>query len=84
MPLGSGWSKQEVRNIVEVFNALADKKQNLWPTLTILKMVASEPENLSLGQEVTYPYCSVHCTVTVHDYSSFYSDIFRWLCAQIQ
>ena len=59
MPLGSGWSKQEVRNIVEVFNALADKKQNLWPTLTILKMVASEPENLSLGQEVTYQYCSV-------------------------
>jgi hypothetical protein len=52
MPLGSGWSKQELRNIVEVFNALADKKQNLWPTLTILKMVASQPENLSLGQEL--------------------------------
>ena len=52
MPLGNGWSKHEVLNIVEVFNALADKKQNLWPTLTILKMVASEPENISLGQQV--------------------------------
>ena len=56
MPIGTGWSKSELDNILEIFTALADKLQNLWPTLEILKMVASQPANLCLGPEVSLLY----------------------------
>ena len=63
MPIGTGWSKSELDNILEIFMVIADKSQNLWPTLEILKMVASQPANLSLGPEVSLLYSS---SVTVH------------------